>query len=433
LFQKARAFLKQSLSLLSSKLDEAPREIEKKNVMSDDRSSFRIIYPSRFSVMHFILRYQKQIREFPKFKEYELLMQEDSNFSKHLGKNVGTMVGGARRDAWSFLSHILIKLLNSYQENNVFDERLFLKMYNDLETFVDSDAIPELIITPLLNFESEIRNIKIDDDISIRRISDMEKEKFLDNTEDLRLTRLDISQITYVIQYKIRIKKVFWDVREVNTDEAETLDLAKMLGTIITAMRLFKRGAIAFSLITMQPLLDLPMLAMSFQFGHSSLPIAYGEKYNLGSKEYRALQFFWKFINKVDYENSYPLSISIRRFNFAYERTNVEDKLIDYIISFENLFSKRSDSMDSVNHKLKLRFSRFLKKRSKDRKELFDDMGKYYTARSQIVHGSNKDNVMKDLPIERLEEYIRSSLKLYLGKKRDIPSHDAIINEIDFN
>ena len=59
-------------------------------------------------------------------------------------------------------------------------------------------------------------------------------------------------------------------------------------------------------------------------------------------------------------------------------------------------------------------------------------MGKFYVARSKIVHGDKKQ-AMNEVEIERLEEYIRSSLKLYLKKKGNNESHDDIICNIDFS
>jgi hypothetical protein len=70
--------------------------------------------------------------------------------------------------------------------------------------------------------------------------------------------------------------------------------------------------------------------------------------------------------------------------------------------------------------------------KAEDRRAAYNDMGKFYAARSKIVHG-NKEQGMKGIAIERLEEFVRSSLKLYLKKKGNHESHDDIMCNIDFS
>jgi hypothetical protein len=65
----------------------------------------------------------------------------------------------------------------------------------------------------------------------------------------------------------------------------------------------------------------------------------------------------------------------------------LDDKLIDYAIAYEALFSKGSKDGDSLTHKLALRFSRLVENDFEKRKEYFTAMKALYGKRSRVVHG----------------------------------------------
>ena len=116
--------------------------------------------------------------------------------------------------------------------------------------------------------------------------------------------------------------------------------------------------------------------------------IQHGKNYLLESAEIPTFRDFWKSMKGRLLQRS-QIRIGIRRFNYAYERSKPEEKLLDYAISFESLFSKKKEDMDSLGHKLATRSARLLKQDFKERKTIFGDVKSLYHDRSQLVHGND--------------------------------------------
>lgn len=76
--------------------------------------------------------------------------------------------------------------------------------------------------------------------------------------------------------------------------------------------------------------------------------------------------------------------VALRRFDLAYQRQLTEDKLIDYWVGLEALFS---DGQGDITYKLAMRIAHFIEESADDRGDLFRDLKKAYSLRSAVVHG----------------------------------------------
>lgn len=74
------------------------------------------------------------------------------------------------------------------------------------------------------------------------------------------------------------------------------------------------------------------------------------------------------------------------RFEGSRERWSTEDRLLDYWIGLEFLFSHESESQE-LTYKYAIRIAHFLGRDRTSRLRLFDQMNQSYKARSKIVHG----------------------------------------------
>ena len=85
------------------------------------------------------------------------------------------------------------------------------------------------------------------------------------------------------------------------------------------------------------------------------------------------------------------IKMALNRFNSAYDKRDPEDKIVDWVISFESLFSKKDDPTALTNCiNIALRSSRFSKVPS-ERKEFYLKLKAAYHVRSKIVHGDYCD------------------------------------------
>jgi hypothetical protein len=92
----------------------------------------------------------------------------------------------------------------------------------------------------------------------------------------------------------------------------------------------------------------------------------------------------------------------------------------------------REDGTDS--HKLTVRFARLMKDSFNERMTVFKEMRDFYRARSQVVHGNNKqkNKALEKINLEKIEDYLRDALKAYTMKaKETTTNHDQIIEILD--
>ena len=120
-------------------------------------------------------------------------------------------------------------------------------------------------------------------------------------------------------------------------------------------------------------------------------------------------------MDKVDLHGFSELRIALDRFESAYERTSIDDKLLDYVISVEILLGTQDDK-DSLTYKISVRFSRLCRRDLDGRKIYRCAMGEIYKLRSAIVHGNenNKKKLWKKVNINDVEEKLREVI--YISK-----------------
>ena len=116
------------------------------------------------------------------------------------------------------------------------------------------------------------------------------------------------------------------------------------------------------------------------------------------------------------------LDAALRRFNFAYERKEPEDKLVDYMIALEALLLA---DQQELKYKLALRGAALIGNNAEDRKRIYDELGEAYNQRSKTVHGDlpkNKKQIVIgstrlsfDELVGRVEEHVRSAIKKFLS------------------
>jgi hypothetical protein len=332
-----------------------------------------------------------------------------------------------------YLRRILFRLLAAYHKKKKFDERLFQKMYLDMEALFYEKTIPILILIPLQNFQSDISYVKLDNNLGIRRITCDERQQYLlQNLENLKLTFSEATQIKYIVEYSFSEDKVFDEYPEY-TDK---IDAVKK---VITCLRLFKQGDIGFYIILEASKLDTPILA-GLTLRHSVIGFPEGKIYTLAKNEISKFRKYWRTLDKVDLHGFSELRIALDRFESAYERTSIDDKLLDYVICFEILLGSKDDK-DSLTYKISVRFSRLCRRDLHQRKIYRYAMREIYGLRSAIVHGNEDDkkNLWKKVNINDVEEKLREAICAYLKqieklKKNNITNvnHNKIIDQIDF-
>lgn len=125
--------------------------------------------------------------------------------------------------------------------------------------------------------------------------------------------------------------------------------------------------------------------------------------------------------------NAKMVALAFKRWSDTAERLADEDKLIDYWVALESLFS--TDSNQEVKFRSSLRIAAFLGKTPDKRKEVYNDMRNSYDWRSAIVHGAYCEaKKLKELnkkcslhqSAKKTRAYLRESILQLLESKEQI-------------
>jgi hypothetical protein len=273
------------------------------------------------------------------------------------------------------------------------------------ENYLYSDSVTDFLICPLDNFIC-LKDITLDEQITIRKLRQDEFHNLVDTVEQWQcgLSFAPESVICIPIKgddWKEQIQVIVTSLRLLNKE-------------IVTISRIF----VAYALPTRPWFISEP------PEGTKSTKEPTGDLYNLNKEE--ELQGIFALLCKA--KNIGYLSMSIRRFNLAYERERKEDSWIDLFISIESLFSKESE-MTEVTHRLATRLSRALGGEPFEEKKLLrNKIKEWYSIRSKIVHGGIVG--IDSSQLQELEEVLRNSIIWFL-KRQEHNDHDKIIDLLD--
>ncbi len=213
--------------------------------------------------------------------------------------------------------------------------------------------------------------------------------------------------------------------------EPITISLEKPSETfrrVISALRLFKPGLVGLSKIYQRPVYRQPGVGGTLSSPIHEAPVPFlNPTYELTQAEAGEFLEFYNWLLRIETSSELALELAIRRFNLAYGRAILADRLIDMMIAFEALFLPERDELAL---RLSLRVANLLRDTG-DRQDIFTRMKRAYKLRSNIVHGSKiKDEELSDC-VQTIEELLRQSLRSLLklvGQGQRLPN---IISKLD--
>src|SRR2546428_3499831 len=337
--KKTKALVESALRLLVSCIEKGesiPHRITEVHKVTGP-GGWSSDYEDKADYFMFNEHHEKEIEELPEFGLWSEAISADSVASKHVGKLVGTRRGMIGRSAWEYLVHLLLRQLSSPSGKAEFDLEIFDKTYGDMERFFYSQTVEFRAFSPLQNFESDLESIDLGGRLRIRKTTRAELEHLLDASRlSTSVPQTEIITFKHAMELVFETEKVF-DQLQAPSNKPAPEDEA--FGKLVTVLRLFKAGSTGFNFIQETPVIDTPAV-----FGGTRGGLSYrhywGPRYTLTGQEVHDFQEFWKVLTKVAFEQRVPISIAITRFNIAYERGLLEDRLLDYMIAFEALFFK---------------------------------------------------------------------------------------------
>lgn len=333
----------------------------------------------------------------------------------------------------SFLSRFL-----SGDHNLDYEDKLFEKMYNDLETYLCADSLKYRALMPLNNFSCD-EDIRTSDGIVVRKYTEEDHTKL---QKELGIEERYLTKHILEFNYTIGKEKTVLSVDYIPEKE---------LNKFISALRLYKSGDLIASMLITEPLMWNPRGFRYPKRIYYKNPGGQDNQYVMTKDEIPRLIDFWNFYNKDIEKKEYKrLDTAIRRFNLLYQRGDVSDEIIDLMIAFESLFLE--DNEGELKYRLSIYVANFLGEDRNQRKQYHNVIKEAYKLRSSIIHGGlvlNEQEVIKDSIYnlkfdhdksriieenkkvrKNTEDLLRKSILKFIQEIKGGKNYEAIIEEI---
>lgn len=302
----------------------------------------------------------------------------------------------------------------------------------------------------LRKFKSDREEIQLGDALTISRAT---------NEEINRVKHLTEQYPSGISEYALKKEPYTLDISEdkslrpshpiLDLDWRDKFEVRAKFEDVITSLRLFKEnedfGGGIFAAIPLDNVYTiglLPLLPISFRIAPSV--------YELRGSEIDDFKTFWtehrrslSNIRKSYSDKTWSsLKIALRRYNLSYEREHREDRFLDYMISFEALYGRESETTE-ITHRISTRFARALGRTCKEEYEKYsqekrsnnsrgglrDKMKKFYKVRSSVVHGG--EFKPKEFSLGKAKEHLRKSILKFVALAESGYKHDQLLGYVD--
>jgi len=328
---------------------------------------------------------------------------------------------------------LLFVFLQYYLEiNDKFDysQKSFDIVFNNFFNYVSEGINHVSYFTPLYNFEA-IKDELVFDNIVVRRITEDEFKivtRLGNGPGQTKTVNPDFVNLQYILETTLPRKTSL---------KKENLEAKERFSKLTQSMTLLFAGNIVMGSLYRN--YSNPWARIRhFIDGHE--PDFFSNKrLRLTPKKYDSLLSFYKSFKEVELsKKEYKfLKMAISRFELAMQKKQSEDKIVDYMISLESLFTS---GPGETRMKMSNRISVLMGDSEEDKEKLWYFLNAAYNIRSGIVHGEgirskqimNKEYTLDEIS-SKLEEITRISIrkmlnltKHFAGKKQSGKIIDAI-------
>ena len=361
-------------------------------------------------------------------------LKADVIIGPHLDRLVGTSMSASRLGANDILKFLIYAMLDDEGCLVFSDEQFHIKWQESISSFCVGQIVSKTV-APLPYLVVPTLPLQLNTEVVLDRLTDEEVTR-CHQVGVIRPISPRFPLINGEIAVGIRRTMVLPKLIKRGDEPVEPIDAKDegsfgnrplyredlVIDDVLSALRLFKHTQIrAAGLATWS---DFPWLS-----GGTSFQIIgqwpYGGKLELSEGEVPRFLELWHLLEK----GAARFGFSIHRFNLAFDRRLLIDRIVDLVIAAEALFLSdlRVKDRGELRFRFALRAAKFIQHPSYGEREIFRIMRQAYDARSVIVHGGSPDDTR--LPdnqcanlatfIDTIEELIRLGLCKVLSMKED--------------
>ncbi len=310
---------------------------------------------------------------------------------------------------------------------------LYNKLYGDLEGFFLKDKIPIVLASPLYNFFiSGCDHIRLDANTSIRKISIREQIRLMNLSHIGENGIYSFENAKFLIEYKSEIEKSNWD-------RYKPTNIYEILESVITALRLFKRGEVGIYSLSRLISLDIPLTPANLVLSVMNLGTSNRDYYTFDGSEIKEFIKFWKKDNKLlvykvfkghnpKHNNYININTSMRSFLSSYVKKNAIDVYNDLTRSLIGIFLSDSELLRNSEKDIIKRCIGFLEPEGQKKKGLEGELKAIFNKFNKIISGQ----LIEQMNIISLENIVKKCIIKYLDEmKLESFSHEALIISLD--
>ena len=355
---------------------------------------------------------ESQLENLPEFKDSVKLMSEDKVISSLEHKLIGTLSFSTNIGS---LSNILNNFLQlHYRKFRKYEEKEIDNEFQRFEDFFYTNYLIKLDSARLYNFNSSIKEIKLDSEVTIKLVEDEKSDD--QNLPFGAMNYHSMTKSNFFIEREFKTQKIvstgMAPEEYAEIEKKELPNSPEIFDYVISSLRLIRPSGVYRDHKVQSKVISYTLTGGTSTISPFFENTVIGEKFELQELEITELVKLFCFIRN---EKDSRFGVANRRLTGGIERRNLEDKLIDYMVGLETLYLP--DGTAELSFRLSLRVCFLLFADKNERKKAFIFLRELYNVRSQIVHGKPYKLTNEDVLI--IEDYLRKSIKLWISDKRN--------------
>ena len=374
------------------------------------------------------------LRSLPNYDTCVGHLKSDLVVGPHLDRLVGTNTTASRLEADNILWSTIYAMLNDEGTFAFTDERFDCK-WRELVEFFGAERIAFKMVAPLPHLVVSDFPLRLNTDLVLDRLTEDEVTRCC----QVGLLRPEWQRFPLIgAEVAVGIRRTMFMPKLIRTGDEprERLDAEDegrfgsrplwrddlVVDDVLSALRLFKHTQVRTA--------GHARWTDSFWLnaGTSYRVLRqwpYGGQYELSAGEVPQFLELWHLLE----EGAARFGFSIHRFNLAFDRRLLADRIVDLVISAESLFLGDLDEQyrGELRFRFALRAAKFIEHPNYGEHDIFRVMRRAYDARSAIVHGGsprdtrlpNNQSATLSTFIDAIEELVRLGLRKGLSMKED--------------
>lgn len=334
-------------------------------------------------------RHENELRAMPEHDRAVAALRNDPEMSGQLDVLVGTPLQQRRISAEELPARLVERMLGRIGAM-AYDEQVFGDVFAEFEAAIKRDEFTHVILLPLSGVETSTVPISLGEALEVDAFGDDEIARCLE-AGYLR-TRMDPTGIAFSAGRVVGVRSTFQLPKTIGDDQtgreaalSSYTDLLTRAQTVPEALRAFQAGDfIATGYVMFAGTENEGGHAVHLGAAPSGREFV-AEPYSLDADGAEEFAEFWPRYEKA--KTNRAIALAARRFGYAFDRTRLDDRLVDIVIGAEALLLSDQSERTELRFRFALRAAFYIAASGMTKEQIYKEMRHIYDVRSAIVHG----------------------------------------------